>query len=102
MRLRGKGTKNKMPNSNKTKEKIMSLFKTCMSGKVHIGVEYKNYRLYFDDKENIKCKCGNFCLIANPHSRIVGEVCRKCKSVYKHPKIWRLKCSVCTPQKRSK
>jgi hypothetical protein len=72
-----------------------------MSGKVHIGVEYENYRLYYDDKENIKCKCGVFCLIANPHSRIVGEVCKKCNSVYKHPKLWRLKCSVCTPRNSS-
>tara|TARA_Y100001963_G_scaffold131557_1_gene189107 strand:- start:519 stop:794 length:276 start_codon:yes stop_codon:yes gene_type:complete len=72
-----------------------------MSGKVHIGVEYENYRFYFDDEENIKCKCGVFCLIANPHSRTVGEVCKKCNSIYKHPKLWTLKCSVCTPRNSS-
>ena len=76
----------------------MGLFASCMAGKTHTTGLPKQYRVYYNDIQVIRCKCGDFCLIANPHSRIDGEKCERCNTVYKHPKLWTVKCSECQPK----
>jgi len=77
----------------------MQLFKTCYNGKVHFSGA-KQYRRYRDVKDEVKCKCG--CKTIDPSfwkdEKIpykVGESCNKCGSVYRHPKTWIGRCSVC-------
>jgi|ETNvirenome_6_85_1030632.scaffolds.fasta_scaffold25267_3 hypothetical protein len=81
----------------------MGLFTTCNSGNVHFPTA-KQYRSYYDVKDEIKCPCIKGSIVIDPQlwdnkcPYKIGEHCKKCGAIYRHPKNWTMKCSVCKPK----
>ena len=92
----------------------MNFFTTCNSGKVHLPTA-KQYRKYFDESDTATCNCKitglgkRRVMTIDPDfwgdekcPYVIGEICKDCGVVFRHSKMWTMKCSVCSPKAEGK
>ena len=91
----------------------MNFFTTCNSGEVHLPTA-KQYRKYINERDTATCHCKSpdgkrRVLIIDPDlwgdeeiPYKIGEPCKECGVVFRHSKMWIMKCSVCSPKAEGK